>query len=336
MKKSTSLLLVIVVSLSMLSVLTLGYGWISGDVLEVSDANPPNIMEWTRTRSADIDGYPAPYSDWEPVVSAWRHPTWKRVDNIKNIFYDAEADWIWRVNKVSGEEAKTGSVVFFQKKIVLPPDTVITSDWSFKITADNAFYLYISQDGPRWSGTPLLQDGFTDWIDDDNPPAFIDEFGYPKEGSIITDSSIVRTVASLPSELLVEHLKPGDNWLTIVAVNAQPSPSDKQTSSNTAGLIFKLQGAWDLPLVLPPGFIIPLDSAPPETIDPILVMDPMTLYPIQAVYDSDYNGDTITDIVLGKPMAVQVRVEDGSGVLGVRVTYEGELLEDLSPVDNVS
>ena len=82
MKKINSLLLTVVVSLSMLSVLTLGYGWITGELYTVSDGTEV----WTQTIDSDT-GFPIPSDDWKPSVSAWRHPTWKRVDRI-NDFYN--------------------------------------------------------------------------------------------------------------------------------------------------------------------------------------------------------------------------------------------------------
>lgn len=358
MSKKKEILALLLILSSMLTVIFAWGDW--GDplepILEVSVSG--DYFKYGST-SIDEDGYPEPPSgNWIPdAISAWRHPTWKRVNGIDSL-YDAGADWIWRVYKTTldslYDEAKTGSTVFFVKEIVIP-DNAGVSDVTLHITVDNAFYLYIASafdgaEGPVWSGPPLGVDGdravdgfFNSGLFDEgeNPGSLweIDEnnFYVPKPGAIDIDKGVVRSIEEID---LTDYLKPGTNWLSIVAFNAQPEPKSKQTSINQAGLIYKLEISRNEPLIIAPGVRVPLED-PVPVINYTLPL--MTLSPVQAVWECDLEGTTgedgVFDMVLGKPMAVQVSyVGETSLPDSIHVTLEQSnpiTLADDDPTDEI-
>jgi hypothetical protein len=221
------------------------------------------------------------------------------------------------VKKVSSIEQDTGSIVFFMEEIEV---SGWLSEAYLDITVDNAFYIYVASEadepGPVWSGPPLYIDGFVESarakLEGGNPGDLweLSEEGYlvPKEGVIDIDAKVVRSIEHID---LKDHLKQGTNYLSIVAFNAHPEPKSKQVSSNTAGLIYKLGGTATEPLVISPGIRIPLDDDLPDI---GYTLTPMKLTPVQAVFDCDLAGSTgedgVLDMVLGKPMAVLVSIQD--------------------------
>lgn len=307
-------------------------GWIEKTDVYVSD---PDDLWWSGATSGDADttGWitPPDNASWSPAVLAWKHPTWKRVKAAS--LYDAGADWFWRVYKVTAEEAKTGSIVFF-KKLIEVPEGAENIEASIDITVDNAFYLYITNENdtghPAWSGTPLMIDGFSASAPQDFWEA--DEYGmlHPRAGAIDTDSGVVR---SIEQKDISANIKPGKNWLHIVAINAHPQPKDKQTSVNTAGLLYRLEVTWDAPLILPAGFMIPLELPPPPDLD--YTLTPLTMYPVQAVWDADLEDDGVIDIVQDKLMAVQVSVAGITGVSNVTVNFDGRTITSNVSADDI-
>lgn len=67
-------------------------------------------------------------NNWSPAVATWIHPSWPVLPG---------ATWIWRVAKVSKDEAVNGSpVVTFRRKFTAPEGS---TQATLKITADNAY-----------------------------------------------------------------------------------------------------------------------------------------------------------------------------------------------------
>ena len=334
MTKTTKKLALLFLLATSLLAIPMGLGWVLTDDVYVSTAD-----DEFKFGSTDVaDGYPVPpEGDWSQAVSAWRHPSWKRVDGIQTELYHYDSNWIWRVEKATVDEAKTGSVVFFKKIIDIPEGTEIETA-TLRITVDNAFYIYIASEADgasdaTWSGTPLYSDGFT------GAPAgaWSDETGIvlPLPGAIDMDSSVVNSIEQinlLPAGEGEMGLKPGRNWLSIIAVNAQPQPKDKQTSQNTAGLIYKLDFSYELPLEIPDsvGFTFPLDVQIPENMDyPIPEYKPI---PIQSAWEPDMAGDGSIDLVRYKPTAVLVKAP---GSLSVTVNLDGVPLTPASSLDGI-
>jgi hypothetical protein len=203
----------------MLSVFTVGHGWIieTNTYVSNSDTNP-DLYKYGVT-AIDENGYPEiPLGQWSPAVSAWRHPTWKRVINPDPL-YEAGADWIWRIGKVSGEESKTGSIVYFKKLLDIPPEGVVT-DASLKITADNAFLVYLTNTVDEFGelvlpDQPIFEHGFKDPISAQTWE-IINGYYVPIAGVIDTHRDVVRTIEEVPAIDLINNFQPGENWLVIV------------------------------------------------------------------------------------------------------------------------
>jgi hypothetical protein len=340
LKKNVSIVILFVILGSMFSILSIG-GEISNTVFFSSTS-----LQWTQDYDVSGDSpVPNEIASWTGSISAWRHPTWKRVENI-NSLYSSGADWIWRVEKVTLDEAKTGSVVFFMAEIFIPLDKRIV-DASLEMTVDNAFYLYLASQedgdtGPVWSGEPLILDGFAEgktpvnfWMVDENNMLL------PEPGAIDIDSSVVRTLEpGDDSTVIIDNLKPGLNWLSIVAINAQPEPKSKHVSSNTAGLIYRLDVTYESVQTIPDsipsdvGFTVPMIEPPPLDFDYTFIDYKPT--PIQAVFDPDIDTDTIPDMVLNKPMAVLVKVPDATASTTAEITFDGQIYAETSRYDEGS
>jgi len=330
--------------ISTISAVFISYGWIHETEVEVS--NNDVLFYYGAVETVD-DGFPIPPDEgWSAAVSAWRHPSWKKVIDIQTTLYDFNADWIWRVRKATIDEAKTGSIVFFKYEIDIPDNTEISAA-TIDITADNAYYLFISSEadedtGPIWSGDPIVE-GFMDGYSPDEPLG--DDFYemgkdgiyIPKVGAINTEISVIRSIENvdlLPNENRLMGLKPGMNWLSIVAINAQPQPKDKQTSQNTAGLIFKIEITYDQPLIIPDtvGFTFPLTDPVPVNWDyEIPLYKPI---PIQAAWEPDINGDEDgrIDLVRYKPTIVVV---NAPGATDVVVYLDGNSMELTLPLGDI-
>ncbi len=97
------------------------------------------IMPASRPRAADPSSITIPSDtqtefsldgkSWSPAVTTWVHPSWPKLDG---------ATWIWRVGKVSKDEAVNGSpIVTFRRKFTLPAGS--GNQGTLQITADNAY-----------------------------------------------------------------------------------------------------------------------------------------------------------------------------------------------------
>ena len=114
--RSLSIIILSILVLSTFLVIPAGGDW--GDPIPL-DPIVSSAGDSFKYGSILVDefGYPQPPAgDWQEAVSAWRHPTWKRVSGIDSL-YDVGADWIWRVEKISSIEQATGSIVFFTEEI---------------------------------------------------------------------------------------------------------------------------------------------------------------------------------------------------------------------------
>ena len=351
MQKSLKIILITTILVSSLSILPAAFGWEQGTTETVLVSEEGVEVNYG---AIDFDGFgfPQPLDGaWGTAVSAWRHPSFNDVTNIQSELYDPEADWIWRIYKATEDEAKTGSVVFFKEEIYIEGEIDAAT---LSITADNAFYVFVSSEadhetgGPFegtaytdvWSGEPLYVNGF---VDDDIGNAFEqkteNDIILPKKGRILTDSRVVNSiehvnllplydVAAAEDLPYYPGLKPGRNLLCIVAVNAQPQPKDKWTSQNTAGLIYKLDiTTGGLPLEYPDGVGFTVQVGGTTPIPDVIMTDfintlPLNVpVPIQAALMPDYDDDGDIDLILGKEATIIVRTLPG--VADVKVDFPG-------------
>ena len=89
----------------------------------VDEKNETTILVSDRQTEFSLDG-----KSWSPAVATWVHPSWVVLRG---------ATWIWRVAKVSKDEAHNGSpVVTFRRKFTPP---VGRTRATLRITADNAY-----------------------------------------------------------------------------------------------------------------------------------------------------------------------------------------------------
>ncbi|MFI5001116.1 MAG: hypothetical protein ACHQK9_14660 [Reyranellales bacterium] len=134
---------------------------------------------------------------WSPAVATWVHPAWPALQG---------ATWIWRVTKVSKEEAVNGSpVITFRRKFTARMDT---AQATLKITADNAYQ--VSLNGRVIGSSGQLTAGST--VDGGHWNRF-DSYTVP--------------------------LQPGENVLVVRAVNYR-SGAAADGASNPGGVVFSL------------------------------------------------------------------------------------------------
>lgn len=225
---------------------------------------------WSGANSGNIDGsgyiVPPGAATWGNSKYCWEHSTWNSYltpsDRKAQLFSAPAADWIWgpvvgAENKITLASSYTGEMVFFKKKIDIPPLAFDISANLFLITADNAYYFYVNDD---WSGTP---DGIAGFMAGFNPANFyytsdgINNLGggtnsiayeiignvYPKDASISTDTGEWSSIELYDVSSL---LHTGVNWLQIVAINEHAPPALPE--NNPAGLIYKVVVEYKLPM----------------------------------------------------------------------------------------
>ena len=225
---------------------------------------------WSGANSGNIDGLgyivPPGAATWGNSKYCWEHSTWNSYltppDRKAQLFSSPAADWIWgpvvgAENKVTTASSYTGEMVFFKKKIDIPPLAFDINADLFVITADNAYYFYINDD---WSGTP---DGIAGFMAGFNPTNFyytsdgINNLGggtnsvayeiignvYPLNAGIETNTGAWSSIELYDVSSL---LHTGVNWLQIVAINEHAPP--ELPENNPAGLIYKVVVEYKLPM----------------------------------------------------------------------------------------
>jgi hypothetical protein len=148
------------------------------------------------------------------AVACWVHPSWPQIPG---------ATWIWRTQNTNPEEEYTAvpdGGWYFKREFSLPADAYNISG-TLKITADNAYAVSLN-------GSSVGSDGPVDKI---GPDAL---------------------QWSTVEEYTLSGLKPGNNVLLIRAINFIPNPAEPTNygtfDSNPAGLIFRLDVTYDVPL----------------------------------------------------------------------------------------
>jgi hypothetical protein len=220
--------------------------------------------------SGDFDGLgyivPPGAATWGNSKYCWEYSTWNSylTPEVRKaqLFSAPAADWLWgpvvgAENKVTLASSYIGEIVFFKKKIDIPPLAFDISADLFVITADNAYYFYVNDD---WSGT---HDGIAGFMAGFNPTNFyytsdgINNLGggtnsvayeiignvYPKDARISTDTG---EWSSIELYGISSLLYTRENWLQIVAINEHAPPA--LLENNPAGLIYKVIVEYKLPM----------------------------------------------------------------------------------------
>jgi hypothetical protein len=160
-------------------------------IKHVNDKNEVLVLVSDRQTEFSLDG-----KRWSPAVATWVYPGWAQLQG---------ATWIWRVAKVSAEEAHNGSpVITFRRKFTPPAGTTRAT---IRITADNAYKVTINGEVVGSSGVLSA----TSNVDDGHWQTF-DAYAVP--------------------------LRPGENVIVVSAVNYRSSAITGQ--SNPGGVIFSL------------------------------------------------------------------------------------------------
>ena len=94
----------------------------------VNEKNETTIVVSDRQTEFSLDG-----KSWSPAVATWVHPSWAVLQG---------ATWIWRVTKVSKDEAHNGSPVLTFRRKFTPP--VGRTQAILNITADNAYQVSLN------------------------------------------------------------------------------------------------------------------------------------------------------------------------------------------------
>jgi hypothetical protein len=149
------------------------------------------IVVSDRQTEFSLDG-----KSWSPAVATWVHPSWPVLPG---------ATWIWRVTKVSKDEAHNGSpVVTFRRKFTPP---VGRTRATLRITADNAYQVSLNGTVVGSSGELAAASNVADghWHT-------FDAYAVP--------------------------LQPGENVIIVRAVNYHSSATSGQ--ANPGGVVFSL------------------------------------------------------------------------------------------------
>lgn len=325
MKKSIAWISLIIVFISAFASIPPTTGWVNRTELYTSDTTS---LSWSGATTSNIgaEGYLFPGGPWSNAVETWEHPNWW--DYIEpNDFVENGADWIWTTYRLSKDDKANGEIAFFQKTFLLPEGVKIL-DAKLTITTDNAYYFYVNDD---WNGDPVGSDGFAAGYSPQNF-YYADEYGnlYPREDSVPPDMTTWSTIEEWDLTGLLEG---GLNELQIVAINHNPPPKSHHTSGNRAGLIYKLEVTYDVPLSVPAGFMIPLELPPPEGLSSIPTFQIM---PVQAAWSPDINEDGRIDLVLGKPMALVLNVSGAaSPVTMFNANFAGNAYSTADTTDDV-
>ena len=134
--------------------------------------------------------------NWSPAVVTWVHPSWPVLRG---------AIWIWRVAKVSQDEAHNGSpVVTFRRKFTPPAGKIRAT---LRITADNAYQVLLNGEVVGSSGELVAASHL-----DDGHWHTIDAYAVP--------------------------LQPGENVIIVRAVNYHSSATSG--TSNPGGVVFSI------------------------------------------------------------------------------------------------
>jgi hypothetical protein len=133
---------------------------------------------------------------WSPAVATWVHPGWAVIQR---------ATWIWRVAKVSRNEALNGSPVVTFRRIFIPPAGRTRA--TLRITADNAYNVSLNGEVVGSSGELAATSNV-----DDGHWHTVDAYAVP--------------------------LKSGENVIIVRAVNYRSSATNGQ--SNPGGVVFSL------------------------------------------------------------------------------------------------
>lgn len=157
----------------------------------VNEKNETTIVVSDRRTEFSLDG-----KTWSPAVATWVHPSWPVLQG---------ATWIWRVTKVSKDEAHNGSpVVTFRRKFTPP---VGRTRATLRITADNAYQVSLNGEVVGSSGELAAASN----VDDGHWHTF-DAYAVP--------------------------LQPGENVIIVRAVNYHSSATSGE--ANPGGVVFSL------------------------------------------------------------------------------------------------
>jgi hypothetical protein len=327
LNKKASIVTICIILGSLLTVVSVGLGWVERTDVYVSDSSD---LWWSGAQANvhNTSGYIVPdlEVEWSPAIYTWEHPNWW--DYLEaNDFQENGADWIWKSYRLSKEDKAEGDIVFFTKEFDIPLDTEISSA-ELTVTVDNGYYFYVNN--PTWEGDPIASSGFAPGYDETNFYTSIDGILRPSEDSVPPDMTTWSTIETYD---LTDIVVPGSNVLQIVAINHNPPPKSHHQSSNRAGLIYKLEVTYDAPLTVPAGFMIPLVNVPPADLDSIPTFE---IKPIQAAWDPDINNDGRLDMVMGKNMAVVLNTSGAaSPVLSFSVTFDGVIYSTSDNSDEI-
>jgi hypothetical protein len=156
-----------------------------------NEQNETTIVASDRQTEFSLDG-----KSWSPAVATWVHPSWPVLQG---------ATWIWRVTKVSKDEALNGSpLVTFRRKFTPP---VGSTRATLRITADNAYKVSLNGRVVGSSGELAAASN----VDDGHWHTF-DAYAVP--------------------------LQPGENVIIVWAVNYHASTTNG--GSNPGGVVFSL------------------------------------------------------------------------------------------------
>ena len=160
-------------------------------IKSVDEKNETTIVVSDRQTEFSLDG-----KSWSPAVATWVHPSWPVLQG---------ATWIWRVTKVSKDEAFNGSpVVTFRQKFTPPAGRTRAT---LRITADNAYQVSLNGRVVGSSGELAAASN----VDDGHWHTF-DAYAVP--------------------------LQPGENVIIVRAVNYHSSATNGE--SNPGGVVFSL------------------------------------------------------------------------------------------------
>ncbi len=156
--------------------------------------SPAFIVASDAKTEFSIDG-----KHWQPAVPTWVHPSWPTMKG---------ATWIWRVEKVSKEEAVNGSpIITFRRNFTVTPSD--GTQGTLQITADNAYEVTLNGNVIGSNGTL-------------NAASTSDQKWRTFDSYTVT-------------------LQPGKNILSVKAINYHsPLGNSADGESNPAGLIFGL------------------------------------------------------------------------------------------------
>ena len=160
-------------------------------IKHVFDKNEIPVVVSDRQTEFSLDG-----KSWSPAVATWVHPGWAQLQG---------ATWIWRVAKVSPDEAHNGSPVITFRRRFTPPAGVTRA--TLRITADNAYKVTLNGEVVGSSGELSAASN----VDDGHWQTF-DAYAVP--------------------------LKPGENVLVVSAVNYHSSAT--KGDGNPGGVVFSL------------------------------------------------------------------------------------------------